>query len=150
MPLRLQPQFRSPTSGLPHRPQRQLRARVTPAPDQPWQQNGAIGTPISRQIQATDSAPGQTPPFAATGLPAGLMSNPSTGLINGTPTKRGNFTVTVAATDTTHASGSATLTRKGNEQRGTRPDGGGEGASVWPGGARSGRCNGGWKTRPAG
>jgi len=76
----------------------------------PGNQTGAIGTPVSLQIQATDSAPGQTLTFTATGLPQGLTINSSTGLISGTPTKRGNSTVTVTATDTTNASGSATFT----------------------------------------
>ena len=76
----------------------------------PGNQTGAIGTPVSLQIQATDSAPGQTLTFTATGLPQGLTINSSTGLISGTPTKRGNSTVTVTATDTTNASGSTTFT----------------------------------------
>ena len=40
-------------------------------------------------------------------LPPGLMINSSTGLVSGTPTKRGNSTVT--ATDTTNASGATTF-----------------------------------------
>jgi hypothetical protein len=76
----------------------------------PGNQTGVIGTPVSLQIQATDSTPGQTLAFTATGLPAGLVISPSTGLISGTPTTRGSTTVTVTATDTTHASGSTTFT----------------------------------------
>jgi hypothetical protein len=69
-----------------------------------------IGTPVSLQIQATDSAPGQTLTFTATGLPANLTINRSTGLITGTPTTCGSSTVTVTATDTTNTSGSTTFT----------------------------------------
>jgi phospholipase C len=76
----------------------------------PGNQTGVIRTPVSLQIQATDSAPGQTLAFTATGLPPGLAINPSTGLISGTPTMRGSSTVTVTATDTTQASGSTTFT----------------------------------------
>jgi O-glycosyl hydrolase len=76
----------------------------------PGNQTGAVGTPASLQIKATDSASGQTLSYAATGLPAGLSINPATGLISGTPTTAGTSTVTVTATDGTGASGSATFT----------------------------------------
>ncbi len=64
---------------------------------------------VGLRIPATDSASGQTLTYAATGLPAGLSINPSTGLISGTPTTAGTSTVTVTAQDTTGASGSATF-----------------------------------------
>jgi subtilase family serine protease len=76
----------------------------------PGSQTGTVGTPVSLQIHATDSASGQTLTYSATGLPAGLLINSSTGLISGTPATAGTSSVTVTATDTTGAHGSATFT----------------------------------------
>jgi hypothetical protein len=76
----------------------------------PGNQTGTVGTPASLQISATDSQSGQTLSYSATGLPAGLSINSSTGLISGTPTTAANYNVTVTATDTTGAKGSASFT----------------------------------------
>jgi subtilase family serine protease len=76
----------------------------------PGSQTGTVGTAVSLQINATDSASGQTLTYSATGLPAGLSINSSTGLISGTPTTTGTSNVTVSAADTTGASGSASFT----------------------------------------
>jgi subtilase family serine protease len=76
----------------------------------PGNQTTTVGTAVSLQIHATDSASGQTLTYSATGLPTGLSINSSTGLISGTPSAAGTFSVTVTATDTTNASGSASLT----------------------------------------
>jgi hypothetical protein len=75
----------------------------------PGGQASTVGTATSLQIQASDSASGQTLTYSATGLPAGLSINSSTGLISGTPTAAGSGSVTVTARDTTGASGSATF-----------------------------------------
>jgi hypothetical protein len=75
----------------------------------PGNQTSTVGTAVSLQIQASDSVPGQTLTYSATGLPAGLSINPSTGLISGTPTTTGTSSVTVTATDTTGAPGSASF-----------------------------------------
>ena len=75
----------------------------------PGNQTGTVGTAVSLQIKATDSASGQTLTYSATGLPAGLSIS-SSGLISGTPTTAGTSSVTVTATDTTGASGSASFT----------------------------------------
>ena len=76
----------------------------------PGNQSGKVGTAISGvQIQATDSAAGQSLTYSATGLPAGLSIS-SSGLITGTPTTAGTSSVTVTATDGTGASGSASFT----------------------------------------
>jgi subtilase family serine protease len=76
----------------------------------PGNQTGTVGTAVSLQIHATDSASGQTLTYSATGLPAGLSINSSTGLISGTPTTAATSNVTVTAKDTTNASGSASFT----------------------------------------
>jgi len=78
---------------------------VNTPPSQSW----TVGTAASLQIQASDSASGQTLTYAATGLPAGLSVNASSGLISGTPTATGTGSATVTAKDTTGASGSATF-----------------------------------------
>ncbi len=49
----------------------------------PGSQTGTVGTAVSLQITATDSASGQTLTYSATGLPTGLSINASTGLISG-------------------------------------------------------------------
>jgi subtilase family serine protease len=76
----------------------------------PGNQTGTVGTAVSLQISATDSQSGQTLTYTATGLPAGLSINPSSGLISGTPTTGGTSDVTVTATDTTGANGSTLFT----------------------------------------
>ncbi|MFI6151528.1 putative Ig domain-containing protein [Kitasatospora sp. NPDC051170] len=75
----------------------------------PGSQSTAQGSAVSLQIHATDSASGQTLTYSASGLPAGLSVNSSTGLITGTATTAGNSTATVTAIDTTGASGSTTF-----------------------------------------
>jgi endo-1,4-beta-xylanase len=75
----------------------------------PGSQNGTVGTAASEQIHATDSG-GAALSYSATGLPPGLSVSSSTGLISGTPTTAGTYTVTVTAADSTGASGSTTFT----------------------------------------
>ncbi len=75
----------------------------------PGNQTGAVGIPLSLQMQGTDSS-GQTLTWSATGLPAGLSVAPTTGLITGAPTVAGTVSVTVTAQDSTGASGSASFT----------------------------------------
>jgi hypothetical protein len=76
----------------------------------PGAQTSTVGTAASLQINASDSASGQTLTYSATGLPAGLSINSASGLISGTPTTAGTSNVTVTAKDTTNASGSASFT----------------------------------------
>ncbi|MDQ1706054.1 MAG: hypothetical protein QOF18_2420 [Frankiaceae bacterium] len=76
----------------------------------PGNQTGTVGTATSLQIRASDSAAGQTLTYTASGLPAGLSIGASTGLISGTPSTAGTYSVTVTATDTTNAKGSTAFT----------------------------------------
>jgi len=57
--------------------------------------NATVGTPFSYQILAINS-PTQ---FGATGLPAGLTLNATTGVISGTPAAGGNVTIVLSATN---------------------------------------------------
>jgi hypothetical protein len=85
----------------------------------PGSQTSTVGTAASVQVSASDSASGQTLTYSATGLPAGLSINSSTGLISGTPTTAGTSSVTVTATDTTGASGSASFSWTVNASTGS-------------------------------
>jgi len=77
----------------------------------PGNQSTKRRTAVSLQMTATDSASGQTFTWSATGLPQGLSINSATGLISGTTGRKLNtYNVTVTATDTTGASGSASFT----------------------------------------
>ncbi|WP_246005005.1 M4 family metallopeptidase [Nocardioides marmorisolisilvae] len=76
----------------------------------PGSRTGTVGTATSLQMTATDSQAGQTLTWSATGLPAGLSINASSGLISGTPTTAATNSVTVTAKDTTNAQGSTSFT----------------------------------------
>jgi hypothetical protein len=76
----------------------------------PGNQSSTVGTATSLPVHATDSASGQALAYSATGLPAGLSINASSGLISGTPTAAGTSTVTVTAKDSTGATGSTSFT----------------------------------------
>lgn len=74
----------------------------------PYDQWGWVGWSIQPlQIQASSTAGGALT-FTASGLPAGLSIS-SSGLITGTPTARGAFTVTVTAKDSGGGTGSTTF-----------------------------------------
>ncbi len=74
----------------------------------PGNQASTLGTAKSLQISGTDSG-GLALTYTATGLPTGLSISP-TGLISGTPSAAGTFSVTVTAKDSTNASGSTSFT----------------------------------------
>jgi hypothetical protein len=73
----------------------------------PGSKTGTVGTATSLQL----SASGGTAPYtwAASGLPTGLAISGS-GLISGTPSAAGTFSVTATARDSAGATGSATFT----------------------------------------
>ncbi|MCX5208865.1 M4 family metallopeptidase [Kitasatospora sp. NBC_00240] len=68
----------------------------------PGDQVTRTGTAVSLQTKAVSSNPGALT-YTATGLPAGLTLNASTGKITGTPTTQALSTVTLTVKDTTGA-----------------------------------------------
>ncbi|MGV9907196.1 M4 family metallopeptidase, partial [Streptomyces sp. NPDC003388] len=74
----------------------------------PGSQSATVGTAVSLQIQASSTNSGALT-YSATGLPAGLSINSSTGLISGTPTTAGSSSTTVMVKDSTGATGTATF-----------------------------------------
>jgi acid phosphatase len=73
---------------------------------------GTVGAAFSYQITATNSPTS----FNATGLPAGLTVNTSSGLISGTPTTAGTSSVSLSATNAS-GTGTDTLTLTINPAR---------------------------------
>nr|WP_020519054.1 M14 family zinc carboxypeptidase [Catelliglobosispora koreensis] len=82
----------------------------------PGNQSSTVGTAVT----LNNSASGGTPPYtwSATGLPAGLSINSSTGQVTGTPTTAGTSNVTITATGA-GLSGSASFTWTVNAVGGT-------------------------------
>jgi uncharacterized repeat protein (TIGR03806 family) len=64
----------------------------------PAAQSGTQGTAVSLGMSASD-ADGDTLAFSATGLPAGLSINASSGVISGTPSTVANYSTTVTVSD---------------------------------------------------
>src|SRR5437667_7812117 len=67
--------------------------------------SGTVGVPYSYQITADQTIN----TWGAAPLPAGLTVNTSTGLISGTPTTAGTYSITLSATNG-NGTGTATLT----------------------------------------
>lgn len=78
---------------------------VAPAVTSPTNAIATIGTSFSYQIAASNSPTS----FNAAGLPEGLSVSTSTGLIAGTPTAAGTFSIAISASNAV-GTGSATLT----------------------------------------
>jgi hypothetical protein len=79
----------------------------SPTVTNPGTQTSTVGTPVS----LTMSASGGTPPYtwSATGLPAGLSINTTSGVISGTPTTAATSSVTVTVHDSASATGTTTF-----------------------------------------
>ncbi|WHT17465.1 S8 family serine peptidase [Crossiella sp. CA-258035] len=81
----------------------------TPSPvsvTSPGDQTGKVGQAASVQVKATDAG-GKSLTYAASGLPAGLTINATSGLISGTPTTAGTSSVTVTVTNADGKTGTA-------------------------------------------
>ncbi|MFJ9352099.1 M4 family metallopeptidase [Streptomyces sp. NPDC101237] len=74
----------------------------------PGSQSSTVGTAVSLQISASSTNSGSLS-YAASGLPAGLSINSSTGAVTGTPTTAGTYSTTVTVTDSTGATGTASF-----------------------------------------
>ncbi|RLU96783.1 peptidase M4 [Streptomyces griseocarneus] len=74
----------------------------------PGDQTSIVNTAVQLQIKATSSNSGALA-YAASGLPAGLSINATSGLISGTPTTTGTSTVTVTVKDSAGKTGTATF-----------------------------------------
>ncbi|MFI5734086.1 S8 family serine peptidase [Kribbella sp. NPDC051587] len=79
-----------------------------PAVTNPGNQSTAVGGTANLQLQAS----GGTSPYSwsASGLPAGLSLDSSTGKITGSPTTQNTYNVTVTVTDSAGRTGQATFT----------------------------------------
>jgi hypothetical protein len=76
----------------------------------PGSQAGSVGAATKLALQA---AGGTTPyTFTARGLPVGLSIGSATGVISGTPSAAGNYTVTATVTDAASSSSSVTFSWK--------------------------------------
>jgi hypothetical protein len=93
------------STGAPNPRNSSFGSVVAPVITSPTTASGTVGQSFSYQIAANNSPTS----FNATGLPAGLTVNSSTGLISGTPSTAGTSTVTISATNSA-GTGTGTVT----------------------------------------
>jgi hypothetical protein len=78
---------------------------VVPVITSPLIATGKVGVPFAYTVAATWAGT-----FGAAGLPGGLVLDTTTGIVSGTPTASGDFTVTISAANSFALTGSAVLT----------------------------------------
>jgi hypothetical protein len=93
------------STGAPNPRNSSFGSVIAPVITSPTTASGTVGASFSYQIAASNNPTS----FGATGLPAGLTLNTSTGLISGTPSAAGTSTVSISATNSA-GTGPATLT----------------------------------------
>ena len=71
---------------------------------------GNLGLPYSAAVSATGGVGPYTYAVTAGALPAGVTLDPLTGILSGTPTAGGDFSVTITATDANGCTGSTAYT----------------------------------------
>jgi hypothetical protein len=86
-----------------------VASQTPPNIENPGPQSGMIGDNVSLQIVASDFS-GEVLIFSASGLPAGLSLNSSTGLISGTLAAAGIYNTTITVEDGLGGSASAAFT----------------------------------------
>ena len=77
---------------------------LAPTLDNPGKLAGTPGVALSVALSATDPN-GDALRYSAAGLPKGLVINPSTGLISGTPEAAGEFNTVLSVSDGTYSHG---------------------------------------------
>ena len=84
--------------GAPDTPGSSPNSNTAPTLTNPGDQTGQVGAPVSLSLNG-DDADGDPLVYSATGLPTGLTLDSSSGLISGTPTAEGGYSVTVEVDD---------------------------------------------------
>jgi hypothetical protein len=72
--------------------------------------NGTVGTPYNQAVSATGGTAPYTFSVSSGALPTGLVLNPTTGVISGTPTTAATFNFTITAADANGCLGSRPYT----------------------------------------